>query len=209
MFDRFLSTYRVDGRISGSRLRPPSSLGQIQGFPEFMDQFGGCTFSDGLYRVHTAETSQTLYQLVVEEFPSYRERIACFSYDWLGRQFALDAARREGDEPLVLMLEADTGEALEIPATFSGFHNTEIIEHSDSALATRLLDEWRQRNPDAKPLAYDECVGFKIPLFLGGADTVDNLEVTNLQVYWSICAQLWRGTRTLPPGTTIREVGIE
>jgi hypothetical protein len=209
MFDRFLSTYRMAGRTDGSTPQPPSSLGQIRGFSEFMDQFAGCTFADGLYRVHTAETSQTLQQLVVEEFPSYRERITCFSYDWLGRQFALDAARREGDEPLVLMLEADTGEAMEIPATFGEFHNTEIIEYADSALATQLFAEWRQRNPDSKPLAYDECAGFQVPLFLGGSDTVDNLAVTNLQVYWSICAQLWRGTLKLPPGATIHEVRIE
>jgi hypothetical protein len=174
-----------------------------------MEQFGGCTFNGGLYRVHTAETSEALFGLVAEEFPSFREQITCFGFDWLGRQFALDANRREGAEPLVLMFEADTAKALKIPTTFNQFHDVEIIEYPDPALAIEFFRQWQQANHDSKPLKHEECVGFKVPLFLGGSDTVDNLELTNLQVYWSLTGQLWRATRPLPAGTPIRDVQIE
>jgi hypothetical protein len=43
-------------------------------------------------------------------------------------------------------------------------------------------------------------------LFLGGQDVVENLEVSDLEVYWSICGQLRRGALRLPQGTAINEV---
>jgi hypothetical protein len=42
----------------------------------------------------------------------------------------------------------------------------------------------------------------------GGKDTVDNLEVIDLEVYWSLCGQLRQGTRNLLPGTSIGQVSI-
>ena len=58
------------------------------------------------------------------------------------------------------------------------------------------------------PLKADECVGYRVPLFLGGQDVVDNLEVSDLGVYWSLCAQLRQGTRDLPTGTSIGSVSV-
>jgi hypothetical protein len=58
------------------------------------------------------------------------------------------------------------------------------------------------------PLKASECVGYDIPLFLGGADEVPNLTRTDMGVYWSICGQLRNGTRNLPAGATISGVVI-
>jgi hypothetical protein len=49
-------------------------------------------------------------------------------------------------------------------------------------------------------------VGYGVPLFLGGQDVVDNLELTDLDVYWSVCGQLRCGAMSLPPGTSINQV---
>jgi hypothetical protein len=42
--------------------------------------------------------------------------------------------------------------------------------------------------------------------YLGGKDSVDNLEVIDLEVYWSLTGQLRDGTPLLPPGTSVRQV---
>lgn len=41
-----------------------------------------------------------------------------------------------------------------------------------------------------KCLKYNECAGYKIPLFLNGDDIVDNLEVSDMEVYWEIMMPL-------------------
>jgi hypothetical protein len=35
-----------------------------------------------------------------------------------------------------------------------------------------------------------ECIGYRVPLFLGGSDTVENLEKVDLDVYWHLHGQL-------------------
>ena len=43
----------------------------------------------------------------------------------------------------------------------------------------------RQFSPDPA-----RCVGYKVPLFLGGADDIGDLELADLDVYWTITGQL-------------------
>lgn len=77
------------------------------------------TFLDGAYRLHRVDDVDHFTSLASTAFPAFADRIECFGADWLGRQFARDRARIAGGEPLVLMLEPGTGEALEIPADFA------------------------------------------------------------------------------------------
>jgi Domain of unknown function (DUF1851) len=51
-----------------------------------------------------------------------------------------------------------------------------------------------------------QCVGYQVPLFLGGKDSLENLEITDLDVYWSLSGQLRQGTWVLPPGTAVVQV---
>jgi Domain of unknown function (DUF1851) len=64
----------------------------------------------------------------------------------------------------------------------------------------------RRANPESLPLGTMQCTGYKVPLFLGGKDPAENLEVIDLEVYWSLSGQLRQGTQTLPPGTSIGQV---
>jgi len=45
---------------------------------------------------------------------------------------------------------------------------------------------------------------YKRPLFLGGSDTTDNLEISDLEVYWLLMGQLIRQAKGLPAGTPVR-----
>ena len=55
-------------------------------------------------------------------------------------------------------------------------------------------------------LAFDQCAGYKVPLFLGGEDSIHNLELSDIEVYWSLMAQLRLATIDLAPGTRISEI---
>jgi len=109
----------------------------------------------------------------------------------------------------VLMFEPGTGEALEIPATFRGLHESELPRFPNEALAREFFLEWARPNGEALPLALTECVGYRTPLFLGGVDEVENLEVSDLDIYWSIFGQLRREALEHPGGTRIDDVQID
>ena len=114
--------------------------------------------------------------------------MSCFGFDWLGRQFSLDAHRGTADDPEVLLFDVGAGEALEIPVGFSSFHDEELVDYSDAALAIDFFQQWLEGNP--APIPFGSCVGYRVPLFTGGADTLDNLERTDIDVYWSLTGQL-------------------
>jgi hypothetical protein len=104
------------------------------------------------------------------------------------------------------MFEPGSGEALEIPSPVSRFHDYELIESAEAALAASFYQEWTRANPAVTPLRFSQCVGYEVPLFLGGSDTIDNLAVTDIDVYWTIMGQLRSRARGLEPGTRIRSV---
>jgi Domain of unknown function (DUF1851) len=174
---------------------------------DVLEMLAGATFEGGLYRLHNRASATALRPTVELAFPAHRGQIWLFGFDWLGRQFALDASRTKGKEPLVLLLEPGTGEALEIPATLAEFHESTLIHETEAALAESFFRTWRSNAPNGS-LDHSQCAGYRVPLFLGGRDEVDNLEVTGLAVYWGLLAQLIRRVSGLPVGTRIDGLSI-
>lgn len=167
---------------------------------------GGKTFCHGLYRVLRSDQVLEATEAMEGVFPEFEKRIVPFGYDWLGRHFAVDLGRIERGAPQVLMLEVGAGEAMQIPTSIEDFHNIELVNYSEDALSVPFWERWRENN--SKPLAYSECVGYKVPLFLGGADDLSNLEIMDLSVYVHICGQLRNKTLSLSAGQTIRHISM-
>lgn len=211
MFERFRSEFaplRDATPVVGSVWRDDRLIG-VAGYVEFAGEFSGASFGGGLYRVHDDQTGPRALKLVVEAFPEFAGRVRPFGYDWLGRQFAVDFGRVDAGQPQVLLLEPGTGEALEVPLPFAAFHDEELVEYADAALAAGFFEDWSAGHGDVLPLERNACVGYRVPLFLGGRDATENLELSDLDVYWSICGQLRRGTLNLPPGTSVNQVASD
>ncbi|MDI6026608.1 DUF1851 domain-containing protein [Corticibacterium sp. UT-5YL-CI-8] len=162
---------------------------------------GAKSFLNGAYRLHDSKDVARFTELAINAFPDLTSRITCFGADWLGRQFALDTARVVSGEEQVLLLDPGSGEMLEIPVDYSLFHTSELFYAADAAVAYNFFQSWLSSGGSAP--AYDQCVGYKLPLFLGGRDDVSNLAISDLEIYWDISAQLLDKARRLPFGTQI------
>lgn len=167
------------------------------------NECGGASFDDGLYRIHTSLSSKYWANIVGKYFQKYVGKIVPFAYDWLGRQFALDTSRKG----LILMLDPATAEDFELQEDISTFHNQTLVE-KDSVLSESLFKE-TLNSLGVKSINYKECVGYKVPLFLGGADAIDNYEVVDLEVYWEIACQIYHRIKDLPPGTKINSINFK
>jgi hypothetical protein len=201
MFEAFQRSFPRDpwGRPEGG---VAASIPAVPGLSEFFGAFGGASFRGGLYRaIHPADLDEWKERICVG-FPEFEGRITCFGYDWLGSTFALDSKRLEDGQPGVVMFEPGTGEALKIRSNIQTFHDVGLMEFGEAALAIIFYDKWVAAG-GAKP-TYRQCVGYRKPLFLGGRDEIDNLEVSDLDVYWHIVGQLIRKTKGLPEGTPVR-----
>ena len=151
---------------------------------DFLNSMNGMSFFNGMYRIFKNDDIDKWNNIVGQSFPRYKGRFDVFGYDWLGRVFALNK-----ESKTVLLFEPGTGEVLDIPASFEDFHNIEIVDYHEDSLASNFFENWYSCYNNYK-LKMNECAGYKIPLFLNGDDIVDNLEVSDMEVYWEIMMPL-------------------
>ncbi|CAB3649079.1 DUF1851 domain-containing protein [Achromobacter pestifer] len=201
MFEGFVSAYLSDQLLSWE-----AGDSQFPTIKEFLKNFGGCSFNNGIYRIFSASSVDNWNAVVSRTFPKFNTHISCFGVDWLGRIFAVDDRRVENGAPGVVMFEPGTGDALEVPCNILTFHEEELIECREEALAESFYLQWITCG-GATPLI-DQCVGYKNPLFLGGLDVVDNLEISDLDIYWEIFSRLILQSRGVAVGSKIGNVSI-
>lgn len=135
MFPKFRQSFSPD---AGRKPDPVSIDTGVPSLNELLSSFSGVSFNHGLYRIVRAQDLAAWSSRIVVGFPAFAGRITCFGYDWLGRTFAIDTKRAVDGEPGVVMFEPGTGEALQIPANIRTFHETELDEYQDAALASNF-----------------------------------------------------------------------
>lgn len=210
MFSNFRNVYSNGKVIINSHVpleKIPEILSNCKGVQDFFESFSGKSFCDGLYRIHSISDIEIWNSRIELAYPSFSNRFCCFGYDWLGRQFSVDVQRLCNQEPLVLMFDPGTGEVLEIPVNFQEFHENELIDYAEECLAKNFFLDWRANSKST--LLCNQCAGYKVPLFLGGSDEINNLEIIDLDVYWHITTELLRQVEDLPVGTNITQIELE
>lgn len=170
MFDNFLKFINVEKNVANRE--------------DFIDLMNGKSFLNGMYRLFSINDVEKWNEITEKAFPKYKNYIVVFGYDWLGRIFAINKLNGT-----VLMFEPGTGEVLSIPVSFEDFHDSEIVEYHEDCLASEFFEEWYMDSNNYE-LQTSECVGYKVPLFLNGDDDIDNLEVSDMEVYWEIMMPL-------------------
>lgn len=183
MFEDFSAAFSVD-EAGGSPWEPPAEL--VPGFADVVRRWGGLSFRSGLYRVHTEASSASATEAIRPFLPARTADAVAFGFDWQGRVFAVSPSKW----PAVLMVDFGGGEVFEIPGDLAHFHDVELVHHPDAALDHRLFADWRLAHRGAA-LPFDRCVGYQVPLFLGGPDDEANLEVVDTDVYWTVTAQVY------------------
>jgi Domain of unknown function (DUF1851) len=200
MLEKFKKHFLPDSRSSPTNV--VSGVDLPSDVANLLAECGGSSFNGGLYRLVRLNDLNSWASCIGYAFPEFKGRIVCFGYDWLGSVFATDAKRLEGGRPGVIMFEPGTGQALKIPANIETFHDDVLINFGEAALAIDFYRRWRKCTEAT--LAFEQCAGYIKPLFLGGIDDLENLEISDIDVYWHIMGQLILKTKGLPVGTPIR-----
>jgi hypothetical protein len=158
----------------------------------------GRSFNQGLLRFHDAATAQNYRQLCFEAFPQLRRmdaRADVLAFDWNGKQYLTATL---SNEPGVAVLVADLATAtVERLATVEEFAAVLKLDTMADFFDGGLYDEWRTAvGRPGEGLAFNDCVEYTIPLWAGGVDEIANLQLIDLDVSWTIGAQLLINART-------------
>ena len=172
MFEKFLKHVNWEGENS------------FASEEAFREKLGGESFLNGMYRLFRKDQLEKWTGIVEEAFPAHRGGIEVFGYDWFGQIYAVDKKTK-----MVVWFQPGTGDVLDIPADFVSFHEEEIVANPEDALVSRYFEYWFE-NSGRRILKHNECVGYKVPLYLNGVDDLENLEVSDMEVYWGIMSPL-------------------
>ncbi|MFS8099490.1 DUF1851 domain-containing protein [Lentzea alba] len=147
-----------------------------------------------MIRRHSPESAALALSCVREMFPAVGP-IEFVAQDWTGRQYAIDGG--------LVLFDPATAEANVYPYASV---DEAVAEDPSFFLMPEFHAEWQAMHPD--PVPDNSCVGYQIPLFIGGPDAVENLVVISTRVYWSVTGQMWQQVKDLPPGTPIGEFRV-
>lgn len=191
--------------ITGRELGKPDVATVPSILQPIIQLMSGATLDSGFYRFHTPESARTGTQACSRLITGFEGRYYSFAFDWLGREVAVDIRPRPEDG-YVIVVDPGAGEYLKTGCRLSDWHDA--VASDEDPLAGTFYSEWRSQDTERGPLRFDQAVGYKIPLFLGGRDEVGNLEVVPRGLYFELCTQLAHGTRHMSPGETIDQVII-
>jgi hypothetical protein len=202
MFTRFSGRYPLPNGPGGEVWDDESLLG-APGYIALARQVAGLPLCGGLLRIVGSSEGRLASVFVREGFSEFASRAVPFAVDWIGRVVAID----QGRSPGLLLIEPGSGDVFEIDESFADYFNVDVVDDPDTFLAADLFQDWQSAG--GRLPGDGECVGFKVPLFLGGAGAASNLELTDLGVYWSFAAQLRARAQGLPSGARIGVVDIQ
>jgi hypothetical protein len=113
----------------------------------------------------------------------------------------------QGDSKGVFLLDVVGGCFEKVAENGDEFQNLlrNVQFVTDKLLPARIL----QLRKSGKTLGPNEVYSHKHPLVLGGEDTDENTEVTDVSVHISIHGQIHRQVKDLPDGTSIEDIQIE
>lgn len=161
----------------------------------------GRSFNHGLIRFHSS-VSRPLWARIIKDHirlnPS--ETLPLF-FDWEGKNifYHRESGRTYFVDPSTNEVDWLTESIPELLEKVCSDEGPDILDEEDFEVARQHLGE--------PSLGFDECMGFVLPLFLGGSEEPSNREVTDMEVFWEINRQLAEQTKDLTVGTAIE--GIE
>ncbi|MDR3715624.1 MAG: DUF1851 domain-containing protein [Puia sp.] len=185
MFEKFMSAYEPVAESSDDD-EFEFSDNFPSDFSNLIKECGGFSFKNGLYRTHTLKSCIRWGQIIGKFFPGYP---GCwpFGYDWMGRQFCIHRSTGKA----IYMFDPSTGEDFTVQFdNISDFHNEGLVDGQKDLLSESIFIEIRYLL-NIKRISYNDCLGYKIPLFLNGTDSIENYELSNMEVYWEIQGQLF------------------
>jgi hypothetical protein len=153
---------------------------EITSVDEFLAMVSGKTFCNGMFRFFEPDEIEKWNGIVTEYYSDYLDNIEVVCYDWLGRVFALSKFT-----DTIIFFEPGTGEVYNTDETFEDFFELTIEEYTNDCFASDFFELWYEYT-DEYQLSRNECASYIVPLFLNGSDTVENLEVCDMEVHWEI-----------------------
>lgn len=196
---KFLEKYSYSYSEPNQNINKETFKDEYKAFSFIYDliyQYGGDVFNKGLFKIHTFEYIQKWTNLITKNYFKKEiegQELICFASNWQGCMYCVNS-----ENNLITYFD---------PATcdFFSADNTSITNFFDDVLVDGeydiIFDDYFKdviRYLKINKLNYDESIGHKIFLHLGGEDSIENLEIINTEVLWDLQIQIAERINEIP-----------
>lgn len=203
MIDDFLKKYTPSSKIENSSEDYGLYSSLPNPFVELISKEGGTIFENGIFRIHTFESSLHWALLLERYFADNKRNVYPFAFDWMGRHFCINDKNN-----IIYMFDSAMFEVFTLDRSIDAFFNEDLVEDADDLLNATLFMNACQ-SLQIKELKFDRCIGYKVPLYLGGKDEISNWEILDMEVYWDFMHQIYIQVKDLPDGTKIDKINLK
>ncbi len=202
-YHRFLAKYPVSKVVAGAKPILSDSVASIG-----IEELPLAIYLNGLYTIVTRDEASRLTKLAESIFPMASGKIAVYAVDWMGRLFATDTSTPDSiGAATVACFDFAEPSSFTTQANFEDFHNVVAIDMMAELFNMEQFTQWTSKN--APPNDETSCIGYKVPLFLGGQDNQDNMERMDRSVYLHMLSELWSSATNLPSGSVVNQIDFE
>ena len=189
-YDKFFGVYKLTKSLAGDPplVRDPMAIKGI-------GKLKVGTYNDGIYTIVSREEAEKLLPLVESVFPHIKGQIDIIAVDWMARVFAVDASAKDASGlSTVSCYDLAAPSSFFTDSNFDEFHEQVAVDQQYALFNINQYEDWIKGN--APPSDGVSCVGYKIPLFLGGEDALENQELSDRSVYLHILAEMHRSMKS-------------
>ena len=202
-YTRFWDKYSISKPIAGEKPIMNDIISSIG-----INELPTGVYLNGIYTIVTRKESTILTKMVEAVFPMAGGKIAVYAVDWMGRLFSTDTGILDSKgAATITCFDLAEPSSFTTDKNFEDFHNITAIDMMAELFNLEQYSQWIAKNDP--PDDGTSCIGYMIPLFIGGQDSQDNMEKMDRSVYLHTLCELWHSANKLPQGTIVQRVDFE
>lgn len=160
------------------------------------EKHSGTTFGNGIFRIHTQSSSIKWSNLLANEY--FKDELdetdlICFGFNWQGIMYCINSK----NDTIIYFDPATCDFFKAEDISINDFFDNVLLDPDYDLLSVDYYNE-AMRFLKIKNLNFNDSIGHKIYLHLGGEDEVSNLEVIDTEVLWDTQIQVAESINELP-----------
>lgn len=188
---KFKQTFKIENTLKGEDF-----IKDFEFAKPLIENYGGVTFNNGLFRIHTKASANQWTTLLTQQYFKKEmegENLFCFGFNWQGCMYCINSSNDK-----IIYFDPATCEYFSAEDISLTEFLDDILTDNEYDIISEEYFEEAFEDLGKPELSFHKSYGHKQYLHLGGEDDTTNLEIVNTEVLWDLQIQLAESINELP-----------
>ena len=187
--ENFCEKYNITYRIDSEEIKEKDFCEKHNDYNflySLIHKYGGCIFNNGLFKIHTFEYAEKWTSLLAEFFRNeiVPFDVICFASNWQGCMYCINKRNNT-----ITYFDPATCEFFSADSSLQFFFDDILVSGEYDIIFEDYFYEAFEYLKLEK-LNFENSLGHKKYLHLGGKDDVSNLEIVDTEILWNLQIQI-------------------